>query len=74
MAQYLRASLRGPACLFLGTLPENRPVDYTELVSALEKRFNPENQTELYRAQLRNITRGEKQSLPELGQEIRRLV
>ena len=74
MAQYLRVSLRGPAYLFLGTLPENRRVDYIELVSALEKRFTPENQTELYRAQLRNITRGEKQSLPELGQEIRRLV
>ena len=56
-AQYLRVSLRGPACQFLGTLPEYKRRDYDELVAALGRRFNPENQTELYRAQLRNLQR-----------------
>lgn len=73
-AQYLRVSLRGPACQYLQTLPAYRRRDYDELVASLGRRFNPENQTELYRAQLRNVQRLEKQTLPELGQEIRRLV
>ena len=73
-AQYLSVSLRGPACQLLRTLNPARRVNYHELVTALGQRFNPENQTELFRAELRNCQRLTSQSLPELAQEIRRLV
>ena len=73
-AQYLSVSLRGSACQVLGTLPIERRRDYRELVRALGRRFNPENQSELYRVQLRNRGRKVNESLPELGQQIRTLV
>ena len=73
-AQYLSVSLRGSACQVLGTLPQGRRRDYRELVTALGRRFNPENQSELYRVQLRNRGRKVNESLPELGQQIRTLV
>ena len=69
----MSVSLRGSACQVLGTLPLCR-CDYRELVRALGSRFNPENQSELYRVQLRNRGRKVNESLPELGQQIRTLV
>jgi hypothetical protein len=48
--------------------------DYKSLVKALEERFAPPNQTELYRVQLTERRRKPTESLPELGQAIRRLV
>lgn len=71
---YLRVSLRGLACQYLETLPAYRRRSYEALTTALGQRFHPENQTELYKAQLRNVQRREKQTLPELGQEVRNLV
>jgi hypothetical protein len=72
--QYLSFSLRGQACQFLGTLPEESKRNYTRLVEALSRRFNSEGQSELYRVQLKNRFRLPNESLPELSQEIRRLV
>ena len=43
-------------------------------MKALEERFAPPNQTELYRAQLTERRQKPAESLPELGQAIRRLV
>ena len=73
-AQYLSVSLRGAACQLLRTLTPAKRLNYHELVTALGRRFNPENQTELFRAELRNCQRLASQSLPELAQEVRRLV
>ena len=72
--QYLSVSLRGTACQVMNNLPLHRRRDYRELVTALGRRFNPENQSELYRVQLRNRLRRTNESLPELGQHIRQLV
>ena len=44
-----------------------------ELVRSLEERFSPSNQTELYRTQLRERLQKATESLPELGQDVRRL-
>ena len=43
-------------------------------MKTLEERFAPPNQTELYRVQLNERRQKPAESLPELGQEIRRLV
>ena len=67
-------SLRGSACQVMGTLPPGHRRDYRELVRALARRFAPENQSELYRVQLRNHGRKPNETLPELGQQIRTLV
>jgi hypothetical protein len=58
----------------LGTLQEEQRRDFEMLASALGRRFNPENQSELYRVQLRNRVRMTEETLPELSQDIRRLV
>ena len=73
-AQYLSVSLRGAACQVMCNLPAHKRRDYRELVQALGRRFNPENQSELYRVQLRNRCRKANETLPELGQQIRQLV
>jgi hypothetical protein len=43
-------------------------------VKALEERFAPPNQAELYRVQLTERRQKQAESLPELGQAIRKLV
>ena len=45
--------------------------DYDDLVKALEERFAPPNQTELYRVQLRERRQKASESMAELGQDIR---
>ena len=47
--------------------------NYQKLVQALQDRFAPSNQTELYRAQLRERRQKASETLPEMGQKIRRL-
>ena len=47
--------------------------NYGELIKAIEDRFAPANQTERYRAQLRERRQKATDTLPELGQTIRRL-
>ena len=72
-ALYLAVSLRGQAQAVLGDQPDSSNIKYNELLSALEDRFSPKNQTELYRVQLRERKQRAAESLPELGQHIRRL-
>ena len=71
---YLAAALRGQAQGVLGDLPEDRKCHFEYLVRSLEERFAPPNQTELYRVQLKERRQRASESLPELGQAIRRLV
>ena len=71
---YLAAALRGQAQCVLGDLPSDRQVHYASLVEALEERFAPPNQMDLYRVQLKERRQKASESLPELGQTIRRLV
>ena len=70
---FLAVSLRGQAQGVLGDLPDDTKKHYDLLVKALEERFAPPNQTELYRVQLRERRQKATESLPELGQAIRRL-
>ena len=72
-AVYLAASLRGSAQSVLGDLDGTRRRNYTALTAALGQRFGPENQTELFRVQLKNRVRKREETLPELAQAIRRL-
>ena len=72
-AIYLAASLRGPAQSVLGDLDDERRRSYSALTAALGQRFGPENQTELFRVQLKNRLRRRDETLPELAQAIRRL-
>ena len=69
---YLAVSLRGQAQGVFGNLAGGTH-NYTELIKALEERFAPPNQTELYRIQLRERRQKASESLFELGQDIRRL-
>ena len=70
---YLAVSLRGQAQGVLGNLPLEHRQNFKELVKSLEERFAPSNQTELYRTQLRERRQRAIETLPELGQDIRRL-
>lgn len=49
---YLSVSLRGQAQCVFGNL-STKSTEYSELIRALEDRFSPANQTELYRVQLK---------------------
>ena len=70
---YLAVSLRGQAQAILGDLPTDKKSEFKILVNALEERFAPPSQTELYRAQFRERRQKSTETLPELGQAIRRL-
>ena len=72
-AMYLAVSLRRQAQSVLGDLAGRVPKKYEELITALNERFSPPNQMELHRAQLRERKQRATDSLPELGQSIRRL-
>ena len=50
------------------------PTSYEKLVSSLRQRFGSENQTEVYKIELRNRRRGPHESLSSLMQDIRRLM
>jgi hypothetical protein len=71
---YLSVSLRGSAQGVLGNISDGREMSYKELVSALDDRFAPPDQIDLYRTQLRERKQRASESIPELGQHIRRLV
>ena len=69
---YLAVSLRGQAQGVFGNLAD-RSNDFNELTKALEERFAPPNQTELYRVQMKERRQRASESLTELGQDIWRL-
>ena len=64
---YLAAALSGQAQCVLGDLPSDRQVHYTSLVEALEERFAPPNEMDLYRVQLKERRQKASETLPELG-------
>lgn len=68
-----KPSLRGQAQTVLGNMRSGVNRTYAELCEALESRFAPANQTELYRVMLREKNQRPNESLPELGESIRRL-
>lgn len=68
----LYLSLRGQAQGVFRNLG-TKTTEYKDLVRALEDRFSPPNQTELYRVQLRDRKQKATESMAELGQDIRRL-
>ena len=70
---YLAVSLRGQAQAILGDLPHEDQSSYDILVNALEERFASPSLTELYRVQFRERKKKASESLPELGQVLRRL-
>ena len=70
----MAAALLGQAQCVLGDLQSDRLVHYTSLVEALEERFAPPNQMDLYRGQLKERRQKASETLPELGQAMRRLV
>ncbi|CAG2204808.1 unnamed protein product [Mytilus edulis] len=71
---YLAAALRGHAQSVFSDLPTDKKMNYETLVKSLEERFAPPNQNELYRVQLKERRQPATETLPELGQTIRRLV
>ena len=74
MALELATNLRGTAQAVLSDMEPGQRYDYNILVKALMARFEPEDQAELYRSQLRNRYRKPKEDLNALSAEIKRLV
>ena len=73
-AMELATSLRGAAQSILSDLRPEQRRSYDSLVDALTARFEPNNQTELYRAQIKGRLRKKSESVQELAQDIKRLV
>lgn len=73
-AMELVISLRGTAQTILSDIRPELRKDYDHLVKALTDRFEPSNQSELYRCQIKSRLRNKTETLSELGQEIKRLV
>ncbi len=71
---FLAVSLRGPALTVLTNLPEERRNNYEALVAALQNRFGTAHQAELHRMKLKNRVRKREESLPELVEDVERLV
>ena len=69
----LATNLRGSARSIFADLDPDTRYDYESLLSALSARFEPDYQADVYLAQIRNRTRQKSESLPELGQAIKRL-
>lgn len=70
----LATSLRGSALSVLSDLRPEYRYSFRHLVSALSARFEPENQTEIYKTQLKCRIRRKNESITELMQDIKRLV
>ena len=66
-------SLRGLAQGVLGNLAYDTQMDYDALVQALNDRFAPADQMELYRIQLKERRQRASETLTELAQHVRRL-
>ena len=69
----LACSLRGSAQALLSDLTPEIRQNYDRLVTTLTERFEPQNQCELYKAQLKQRIRKRDEGLPELAQDIKRL-
>ena len=73
-AAYLAISLRGPAATVLTDLPPDQRQNYASLTAALQSWFGTAHQTELNRVKLKAWTRRREKTLPELAEDIERLV
>ena len=73
-AMELATSLRGAAQSILSNLRPEQRRDYNHLVSVLKARFEPVNQTDLYRAQVKARLGNKSESVQELAQDIKRLI
>ena len=73
-AAYLAISLRGPAATVLTNLPSDQRQNYASLTAALQSRFGTAHQTELNRVRLKARIRRREETLPELAEDIERLV
>ena len=74
IALELTGSLKGAAVAVLSDLQPYERIYYPTLVRALMNRFEPNDQNQLYKAQLRSRCRKSGESIPELAQDISRLV
>ena len=72
-AYELATSMRGTAQGIVTDIEPEKRLDYNRLLTALTSRFEPENQANMYKSQLNSLFRKPGQTLPELGQEIRRI-
>ena len=72
-AYELATSLRGVAQGIVTDIEPEKRLDFNSLVAALTSRFEPVNQANMYKSQLNSMFRKSGQTLPELGQEIRRI-
>lgn len=70
----LSTILQGDALTTLAELSEEERSNFRILSRRLSERFEPENQERVYKSQLQSRRRKNKESLPELGQDIKRLV
>ena len=71
---YLASSLVGNARSVLSELNEDQMRDFNSLVKVLNMRYGSVERSEMYRAQLKNITKKESESLSELAQSIKKLI
>lgn len=72
-AYELATSLRGDAQTVLSDISPEMRRDYTQLVNVLSSRFEPRNQSELYRAKMKNKMRKRNEKLEDLAQDIKSL-
>ncbi|CAG2187306.1 unnamed protein product [Mytilus edulis] len=66
--------MQGAALATVGHIDTNNPPSYNDLMQTLNKRFSPPNQSEKYMTQIDARIRRRGESLPELAQDIKRLV
>jgi hypothetical protein len=74
MLDYLWINLSSTAAAYAENLPRRGTRTYKALVQAMEDCFGDSKMADIYKAELRNTKRKEGESLPALGQEVRRVV
>lgn len=67
----LATSLKGDAQTVLSDISPNMRRNYQQLVNVLGSRFEPRNQSELYRAKLKNKVRKRGEKLEDLAHDIK---
>ena len=71
---HLAINLRGSAQSVLADLRQDERTNFRVLTSALAARFEPVQQSELHRVTLKTRLRRENETLPELAQDVNRLI
>jgi hypothetical protein len=73
-ALYLAGCLSGSARSVLNDMEPQDRYDYVKLDEALRERFGTDDQSELFKAKLRNRIKTKEETLQELAHDVRRLV